>query len=158
MVQHTVEETRRMMNLLRPSMLDDLGLLPAITWFLDQYSAIYSGLAINKDIAVEDAEIPDGMKIDIYRIIQEAFTNIAKHSNASAAEFSLKKKDDIIELTIADNGKGFNPMPPLPQNAAHRVFGLINMKERAELAGGTIIIQSIAGKGTTICARWSAGA
>ena len=159
MVQHTVEETRRMMNLLRPPMLDDLGLLPAITWFLDQYSAIYSGLAINKDIAVEDADIPENMKIDMYRIIQEAFTNIAKHSNASAAELSLKKKDDVIELTIADNGQGFNP--DAAGHAAKRGasgLGLISMKERAELAGGTMLIQSSAGKGTTVCARWSAGA
>ena len=157
MVQHTVEETRRMMNLLRPPMLDDLGLLPAITWFLDQYSAIYSGLAINKDIAVEDAEIPESMKIDMYRIIQEAFTNIAKHSNANAAELSLKKKDDVIELTIADNGQGFNPDAGPAAKRGTSGLGLISMKERAELAGGTMLIQSIAGKGTTVCARWSAG-
>ena len=158
MVQHTVEETRRMMNLLRPPMLDDLGLLPAITWFLDQYSAIYSGLTVNKDIAVEDAEIPESMKIDMYRIIQEAFTNIAKHSNASAAELSLKKKDDVIELTIADNGQGFNPDAGPAAKRGASGLGLISMKERAELAGGTMLIQSIAGKGTTVCARWSAGA
>ena len=158
MVQNTVEETRRMMNLLRPPMLDDLGLLPAITWFLDQYSAIYSGLAINKDIAVEDAEIPESMKIDLYRIIQEAFTNIAKHSNASAVELSLKKKDDVIELTIADNGQGFNPDAGPAAKRGKSGLGLISMKERAELAGGTMLIQSIAGKGTTVCARWSAGA
>ena len=157
MVQHTVEETRRMMNLLRPPMLDDLGLLPAITWFLDQYSAIYSGLTVNKDIAVEDAEIPESMKIDMYRIIQEAFTNIAKHSNASAAELSLKKKDDVIELTIADNGQGFNPDAGPAAKRGASGLGLISMKERAELAGGTMLIQSIAGKGTTVCARWSAG-
>jgi signal transduction histidine kinase len=158
MVKQTVKETRRLMNLLRPPMLDDLGLLPAITWFLDQYSAIYSGLAINKDIAVEDADIPENMKIDMYRIIQEAFTNIAKHSNASAAELSLKKKDDVIELTIADNGQGFNPDAGLAAKRGASGFGLISMKERAELAGGTMLIQSSAGKGTTVCARWSAGA
>jgi signal transduction histidine kinase len=158
MIKNSAIEARRMMNLLRPSMLDDLGLLPSITWFLDQYSAMHSGLAINKDIAVKDAEIPDSIKIDVYRIIQEAFTNIAKHSNASVAELSLKKKEGLIELTIADNGQGFNPDTATAAKRSTSGIGLISMKERAELAGGTMIIQSIAGKGTTVRVCWSAGA
>jgi signal transduction histidine kinase len=158
MIKNSADEARRMMNLLRPSMLDDLGLLPTITWFLDQYSALHSGMSINKDIAVEDAEIPDSIKIDMYRIIQEAFTNIAKHSNASVAKLSLKKKEGLIELTIADNGQGFNPDTATAAKRSTSGLGLISMKERAELAGGTMIIQSIAGKGTTIRACWLAGA
>ena len=103
----------------------------------------------------EEEEIPEPLKIVIYRVLQEALTNVAKYSNAQAVRISLGKKDNGSELIIQDNGDGFR-LEDLNGSAADGMNqkGLSNMRERTELSGGVFRIESEKGRGTTIRAFW----
>jgi signal transduction histidine kinase len=107
-VQLAIEESRRIMADLRPSMLDDLGILPTISWHCREFEKIYSHIGIEKRMDITEKDVPAPLKTVIYRILQEAMNNIAKHSNANLISLFLKKKDDRIELVIEDNGIGFD--------------------------------------------------
>ncbi len=147
-VQQVNEETRRIMSDLRPSVLDDLGILPAINWFCREFQKVYSSVSIEKEIDIDENEIPDSLRTPVFRICQEALNNIAKHSKASLVNLSLQNRNGRIELTIQDNGQGFD------LNTAKRGLGLSTMRERSELSGGTCRIESIKGAGTTIRCIW----
>jgi signal transduction histidine kinase len=155
-VQQTIEETRRIMADLRPSVLDDLGILAAISWLCREFQRVYSHIDIEKQAEIEESEVPDSLKTVIYRIAQEALNNIAKHSKASLVRLSLRKTDGKIELMIRDNGTGFDPKEAASRVSSQRGLGLSSMKERAELAGGLIAIKSVVGEGTIIHALWPA--
>jgi signal transduction histidine kinase len=90
----------------------------------------------------------------IYRILQEAMNNIAKHGEAGCVQLALIKTGNAIELTIEDNGKGFDAEEVLSRERAHRGAGLASMRERAESSGGSFAIQSMIGIGTRIQAAW----
>ena len=98
--------------------------------------------------------IPAQLKIVLFRIIQEAFTNIAKHSRAQTATLYLKQKENAINLVIADNGAGFDPEAVNSKQKLNKGLGIMSMKERAELSGGNLSIDSDRGKGTIISASW----
>jgi len=147
-VQQTAEETRRIMSNLRPSVLDDLGILPAINWFCREFQKTYSSISIEKQIDIEENDIPDSLRTPIFRIFQEALNNVAKHSQASLVNLFLQKRDTGIELTIRDNGRGSD------LDTATRGLGLSTMRERAELSGGSFAIESVVGQGTVIQVSW----
>ncbi len=144
LIQGSVEEVRRIQMDLRPSTLDDLGILATIDWFCREFGKIYSTIHIEKLINIKENEVPALLKTVIFRVMQEALNNIAKHSKADLVHLSLKKKDDRIELVVEDNGMGFD------LETSKRGLGLTSMKERIEYAGGSFFIQSVSGKGTTI--------
>ncbi len=148
MIQNTMEEIRRVSMDLWPSILDDLGLLSGINYFCRQFGEIYSAIKIDKDLAVTEDAVPASLKIVIYRILQEALNNIAKYSKADKVLISLHKKNNHLELAIADNGIGFD-YQTFPKG-----MGLVSMKERVELSGGSFALTSFPGKGTTIKAIW----
>jgi PAS domain S-box-containing protein len=141
-------EVRRIMADLRPSVLDDLGIIAALNWFCREYRKSYSPVSVVNQIGVEEREVPDSLKTPIFRISQEAMNNIAKHSQASLVNFSLQKTDYGIELAIQDNGQGFC------LDTAKKGMGLITMRERAQLSEGSFELQSAIGKGTTIRVSW----
>jgi len=149
MIQGTMEESRRISMDLWPSILDDLGILPAISWFCRNFETIYPGISIEKKIDVEEKEVPASLKIVIYRILQEALNNIVKHSKADRAHLVFRKNEDAIELLIKDNGLGFDPQ------TCGKGLGLSSMRERVELSGGSFLIESFMGAGTTIKAIWA---
>lgn len=157
MVQNAIEETRRISTNLRPSILDDLGILMTIRWFCREFERIYSSIHIEKRIDIEEDEVPHPLKIVLYRIVQEALTNVAKHSGAKLVRLSLGKKGNRIELSIEDTGCGFALDEVLSDNKLTRGIGLASMRERAELSGGEFHIESRKGKGTRIRAAWSVG-
>lgn len=152
-IQESIEECRRLQMDLRPSMLDDLGLSPALSWFCRRFQTIYSGIRIEQENGIEEAEIPDALKIVIYRVVQEGMNNIAKHSKADRVRLSLQKSNDRIELMLHDNGRGFDPERVVPEYTGQGL-GLTSMKERIELSGGLFVIESTEGKGTIIRASW----
>jgi signal transduction histidine kinase len=154
-IQNAIDESRRIMTDLRPSMLDDLGIITTINWFCRQYRTIYSNIDIEKKIEVEEEDIPEELKITIFRIVQEAFHNIAKYSKAELVELSLLKTDHSLDLIVQDNGVGFDLNSILSRESHVGRFGLLNMKERAKLSGGTFEIVSAPRRGTTIRASWS---
>jgi len=111
---------------------------------------------VSQDIQLAEEDIPEPLKIIIYRILQEALNNAAKHSSANHVHVSLKKVKNRIQLKVEDNGKGFD----LKQVAINydisvlEGLGLISMRERAELTGGSLVIESQLDKGTAIIASW----
>jgi PAS domain S-box-containing protein len=154
MIRQTVEEVRNISMDLRPSTLDSLGIVPTIDWFSREFRITYPYMQIEKEIHLRETEVPDPLKIVIYRIVQEACNNAAKHSGAKIMQISLAKIDGEIRLVVKDNGRGFDLEELLSEETAERGFGITSMKERAELSGGAFFIESGIGKGTTIQATW----
>jgi signal transduction histidine kinase len=149
-IQQSIDEVRRIGMNLRPALLDDLGLLATIEWFVREYQKTYPGIRVQKQTEIEETQVPDPLKEVIYRILQEAMNNIAKHSKATLVNISLmRKKDDRIELVIQDNGVGFD------MERIKKGLGLGSMRERAELTGGSLDIESIRREGTVIRALWA---
>jgi signal transduction histidine kinase len=153
-IQEGIEECRRIQQDLRPSILDDLGLLATFSWFCRRYQTIYTGIKVELEQAIEEKDIPDSLKIVIYRVTQEGMNNIAKHSKADLVHLSLRKMDGRIGLVLEDNGQGFDLKKALGPESAKRGLGLTSMRERTELSGGTFAIESAEGKGTTLRASW----
>jgi PAS domain S-box-containing protein len=154
MAQRAVEEVRRISKNLWPSILDDLGLLPTISWFCREFGAMHPGVRIEKEMAVEEDKVPAPLKVVIYRVLQEAMNNAARHSRADELSVSLKEEDGHLHLAIRDNGVGFDPEKPPAQEGTDRGLGLASMKERTELSGGRFAVDSRPGAGTTIIASW----
>lgn len=154
MIQHTMEESRRIQLALHPSMLDDLGILSTISWFLREFCKTYPGIRIESDLEVEERQVPEALKTVIYRIVQEAFNNIAKHSKAERVRLTMRAREGVIELTVEDNGIGFETEFSGLSEGSGSGLGLSSMKERAEIAGGSVVIRSEPGKGTAITATW----
>ncbi|MBP1717391.1 MAG: sensor signal transduction histidine kinase [Deltaproteobacteria bacterium] len=148
LIQNGIDETRTIMMNLRPSILDDLGILATINWFCREFQRIYSHLQIHRDIRVEEKDIPNRLKIVIFRILQEGMNNISKHSRGNTVFLSLGKTPQTIELEIRDNGLGFS------LETSPRGLGLSSMKERAELSGGTFILEAAIGQGTRLKVSW----
>lgn len=152
-IQGAVEELRRIIMNLRPTILDDLGLLPTISWFLREFQAIHSVILIEKEINIQEDGVPEILKIVIFRIIQEAFNNIAKHSHANIVNLFLGNVEGTLELVINDNGLGFDSESK-STNELYRGTGLSSMMERTTLSGGSFSIKSPKGVGTIIRAAW----
>jgi signal transduction histidine kinase len=154
MIQSTIEETQRITKNLHPSVLDDLGLFAAIRETCREFREVYSDLQITNNFESDENEIPPSLKILIYRIVQEAINNVVKHSGADTLKLGLASNKRIIELTIEDNGKGFNLQKVFQDNRHKRGLGLQTIRERTELFNGSLDIKSERGKGTTIRAKW----
>jgi len=153
-VQKAIEETQRIVKNLHPSVLDDLGILAAIRDLIHDYQVIYTHIKMKTHCDIPETDVPEALKILIYRILQEALNNVAKHSGADLVLLSLKKIDGEINLAIEDNGQGFNLKDVLNEDGQTHGMGLASMKERAEYSGGTFNLRSNKRKGTTIQISW----
>jgi len=142
LTQQSIDEVRRIIMDLRPTILDDLGLLATISWFCREFGTIYTDIGIEKEIQLEEGDIPDFLKIVIYRILQEALSNAAKYSETEYIYIKLAKTRENLELLIADKGRGFDPAEVAARKKVGRGMGLASMKERALLSGGRIDIRS----------------
>jgi PAS domain S-box-containing protein len=136
----TIRETKRISANLRPLTLDDLGLLPTIDWHTRQFIEQHSGIRLIKQIDIREEEIPDSSKIVIYRVLQEALNNCAKHSKADTVHIGLKRHGNEIEFELKDNGCGFDVEEVFNRNDPLVGNGLKNMKERAEICGGLFLL------------------
>ena len=154
MLQDSIEDVRNTVMNLRPSILDDLGILATISWFFRQFQAVYSGIRVEEQIDVQETEVPDALKTNIFRVLQEATNNIAKHSKADRMRVALGKNEGAVELVIEDNGRGFDPRSVPTAEDGETGFGITSMKERTELSGGSFSIESKKGAGTTVRASW----
>jgi PAS domain S-box-containing protein len=154
MVRESVEEVRRIQMDLRPSTLDDLGILATLGWFCREYQKIYSHIRIEKEIGLQEGEVSIPLKTVIYRLTQEALNNIAKHSKADLVHLSLRKKENRVEWVVKDNGMGFDLEEILSSERSGRGLGLNSMRERTELSGGSFEIETTLGAGTMIRASW----
>jgi signal transduction histidine kinase len=151
MVDRAIEDVRRIVSNLHPTILDDLGIIATISWFMREFRKVYSGIQTQVEVGIEEEEIPELIKIVIYRVIQEAFHNVAKHSNATFVGLSLIGDGDAVELMIWDDGVGFDAS----ERRYRKGLGITSMKERVETSGGAFSIESSVGKGTIVRAIWS---
>jgi signal transduction histidine kinase len=149
-VDEAINESRRISVNLRPSLLDDLGLLATLSWFCREFGKLYPDIQIEKQLDVDEDEIPEMLKVVIYRVLQEAMNNVAKHSDAKRVRLHLVKRHDRIELDVADNGCGFDPAEKFSEKLTVGGFGLSGMRDRTFLCDGRFEIASEKGKGTTV--------
>ena len=148
MVQGAVDEIRRISMNLRPPILDDLGIVPTIRWFCRDFQSTYSDIRIWKRIDIDEIDVSKRLKPVVFRLLQEALNNIAKHSGADFVSISLVEKERMMELKIKDNGKGFE------SNVAGPGIGFRSMRERTEHSGGVFSVESSVEEGTLIRAAW----
>jgi signal transduction histidine kinase len=154
MLGDCVGEVRGIIEGLRPSALEDLGVTSAINSYCTKFQSLNHGIEVEREITAQERDIPKGIKIVIYRILQEALNNVSKHSRAKTVKVSLRKKAVGIELGITDDGSGFDVDHPHSQGVGQGI-GLSSMKERARLSGGSISIQSRKGGGTAVTVSWN---
>jgi signal transduction histidine kinase len=141
----TVKTVRRISSELRPSLLDDLGLVAAIEWQLTEFEK-HSGIKTSFSEPAMDVKLPDDKKIGLFRILQESLTNVARHSGATGIKVSLTSNNNNFVLQITDNGKGFDKR----KITGKRTLGILGMKERTAMMGGAYEITGTPGKGTTV--------
>jgi signal transduction histidine kinase len=151
MAERTVETIRHISVLLRPALLDDLGLAPALRFQLDDFlrrSGI-EGEFVSENVA---DDLPDAVKTCVYRTVQEALHNCEKHSGASKVRISVRQFGDSLVAEVADNGRGFalnrQRMP-----SATSGLGLLGIRERVAAAGGSLVIGAAPGQGARIAIR-----
>jgi len=155
MIQDAMEEVRKIQNDLRPASLDLVGLMESIEDFCSRFRATYSSIRIHSLLNLPEAEVPEFLKAPIFRIMQEAMNNAAKHSGADRISIILQRTGNRIELVVEDNGSGFEATSIVSEQGSSKGAGLRNMQERAELSGGQLEFHSAPGKGTVIRAAWS---
>jgi signal transduction histidine kinase len=154
LVRETIQEVRRMQTGLRPPLLDYLGVVATISWFCGEFEKLYSSIHVEKQISIEEKDVPDVLKIVIFRILQEALNNVSKYAKADLVSVSIRGTDSKIELAIEDNGVGFDLEHMHSVKNSGGRFGLTTMKERTELSGGSFSIESTNGIGTIVRASW----
>lgn len=149
--QNALEQVRRLSVELRPSILDDLGLVPALRWYIDRYIE-RTGVQSRFEVAGLNGRLPGEIETVCYRTVQEALTNIARHAAAGNVSVYLEGERDgeAVILTISDDGVGFDVNQALHRARAGSSLGLLGLRERVELLGGTLSIRSRPGRGTTI--------
>jgi signal transduction histidine kinase len=145
LADNTILSVKRISSKLRPIILDDLGLVAAIEWQAQEFHD-HTGINCEVSIGTEDLVLDKERATTIFRVFQEALTNITRHANATKVKVSLKKKAEKLLLKVVDNGEGITE----EQILSPRSFGLIGMRERAHYFEGEVKINGIAGKGTTL--------
>jgi len=141
----TIQTVKRIATELRPGILDDLGLIPAIEWETEEFRK-RSGIKCNLEISVEDISVEDNASIAVFRIFQESLTNIARHSGATKVELTIKSKGNLIQMEITDNGIGITE----EQMRSPKSLGLMGMNERISFFGGKLAISKSEKGGTTV--------
>lgn len=139
-----IESVRRFARNLRPSMLDDLGLLPALEWLATQATT-----PTRLEISGQERRLNPAIELTVFRLAQEALNNVDKHAHASSAAIRVAFNPGGVRVAISDDGQGFTPEQADAQAKAGHL-GLIGLRERAELAGGEMTVESEQGKGTTL--------
>ena len=153
-VQGVLDEVRRVSMNLRPATLDDLGILPTLGWFTREFRAIYEELELETHVDVCEEEIAAPLKTAIYRIVQEAFNNVVRHSDARKVSLVLRRRAGYLELQVHDDGAGFDAAERGVADESERGLGLATMRERAEVTGGRFALRSEPGRGTTVSVAW----
>jgi signal transduction histidine kinase len=143
-------DARELSRLLRPPVLDDLGLGPALRWLVRTLGQ-QTGLQVALEVEVgEPARLAADLETLVFRVVQEGLTNVLKHAGVERAEVAVRVVGDRLELSIADGGRGFDPDETLVGSVADGGSGLRGIQDRVELFGGRFALRSGAGKGTAI--------
>ena len=145
LTDQTLDIVRRISSELRPSILDDLGLAEAVEWQAKEFHT-RTGILCHYHRSLEDVDLSPGQSTNLFRILQEALTNVARHAHATLVDVVLEKQAANLVLTIGDNGVGITAA----QAPSPSALGLLGMRERARTAGGSIEISGLGGKGAAV--------
>jgi len=148
-VRNALEEIRQLIFDLRPMTLDDLGLVPTLRKFIKEYGDRY-GLATRFNVVGQERRLPGNTEGVLFRIIQEALTNVHKHGRAKMAEVTMNLQPSRVSVVIKDDGQGFDVARTEANLHKNKNLGLLSMRERAELEKGTLEIRSQPGRGTEV--------
>ncbi len=151
LVERSVDIVHQFARELRPTVLDDLGLIPALHTFMKSFKE-RTGISVSLSAFAAVERVNGDKRTVLYRVAQEALTNAARHSHASQVNVQIQKLSGTICMKIKDNGKGFRKEHVLHSKKSKRL-GLLGMRERLEMVGGNFTISSVPGKGTTITAQ-----
>ncbi len=152
LIQDLMGRVRTLSMHLRPTLLDDLGLLPALLWHTRQYTeqtGVY--VAIDRVNLEANDRLPPEVETAAYRIVQEALTNVARHAQVNEVTLQIGREDDMLLLKVEDKGPGFDP------SGFWTSSGISGMRERATLLGGSLTVHSRPGEGTQIVAHLPVG-
>lgn len=147
MTAHSLDELQRLIADLRPSHLDDLGLPSALRWYATDLGE-RTQMRVQVEVTGEEREVSPSVKTALFRIVQEALTNVVKHANAKKAKVFLKYEPTSVSVTVVDEGQGFSPQSAGSKGRVS--WGLKNMEERSVLLGGRFTVQSRPGEGTKV--------
>jgi signal transduction histidine kinase len=151
LVLHSVNIVHQFARELRPTVLDDLGLVAALHTFMKQFGA-QTGIRVHLSAFAAVKHVNSDIRTVLYRIAQEALNNVARHAQATQADVSIQKLNRTVIMTITDNGKGFQKENLLHANKRKRL-GLLGMRERVEMVGGKLTVTSTPGNGTSLRAQ-----
>ncbi|HYK25656.1 MAG TPA: sensor histidine kinase, partial [Steroidobacteraceae bacterium] len=151
-VQNTIDEVRSISMNLHPPVLDDMGAASAVRWLCREWARVYAGVRVDLELEVIDEEVPQALGTAVFRTVQEALNNVAKHAAARVVTVSLLREGDSLIVEVNDDGVGSTVLADhkLPMTG----HGLRGMRERAENAGGHFVIASEPGRGTMLRVRW----
>jgi PAS domain S-box-containing protein len=150
-VEETIERMRNVMAGLRPPVLDDYGLMVALRWYTERFSE-RTGIATILQERQLSPRLPLVVETELFRIVQEVLTNVAKHADARQAIITLERVNGMVQLVISDDGVGFDPTV-LRQLKEQPGWGLITIEERAKALGGDVSVESLPGKGTKVIVK-----
>jgi len=148
LIESTVASVRRIATELRPLMLDDLGLLPTVEWLVNDFSK-RTGIAVELTLPGPEFEPPAELSTALFRVLQEALTNVARHAGADRVRATMTISEQMVQLGVEDNGKGIGARA----DGAPKTFGLLGMQERASMLGGELAVRSTPGAGTSVVMR-----
>lgn len=151
LADRTLQEVRQISHLLRPQMLDELGLVPTLRWLARTFQK-RTGIVVALTCEGVDGDVPPDVQTVLFRVAQEALTNVARHAGSPSAEVRLRRVAERLVLTIQDHGAGFDVLAAqsLSERDDDRGFGLRGMRDRVQLFRGRLNVTSVAGQGTTI--------
>ncbi|HEY4973938.1 MAG TPA: sensor histidine kinase, partial [Steroidobacteraceae bacterium] len=152
-VHRTINDVRAISSSLRPPLLDDLGPASAIREFCREWSAVYPHLELNADVQVEDGNVPQALGVTVFRTVQEALNNVAKHAGATRVGVMVCVRDGQLCIEVSDDGVGF--AASTKNNLMKRGRGWRGMRERAEHDGGNFNVASSPGRGTVLSVEWA---
>jgi PAS domain S-box-containing protein len=148
-----ITDVGRLARGLHPSVLDDMGLVAAVRRYVAEYTGLHGlKVTVNADAQVLSQRLPSALEVTLYRVVQEALTNAARHAHATCIEIVIRSGETAVDLIVRDDGSGFDPNA-LVRRAARGRLGLIGMRERIALLGGLMCLDSSPGAGTTVAVR-----
>lgn len=154
-LRHVIAELSNISNALRPRLLDDLGLLPTLEWYGRGFEEAHCPISVVRVLTATEHNVPHHLKVDIFRIVQDALGNVARHAQATVVRLSLTEKDDELRLAVEDNGKGFDTAYAF--RAGDTSVGLISISKRIRATGGRFVLESRPGRGTRVGGAWALG-
>jgi two-component system NarL family sensor kinase len=151
-LRDVIAELRSISTDLRPRLLDDLGLIPTLEWYCRGFEEAHPPIAIARTLTAVERNIPAALKVEIFRIVQDALGNVARHSQADAVRVLLVEEEGELRLGIEDNGSGFDPASAARAGGAR--VGLPSIRKRVEATGGRMVLETGPMRGTRVGAAW----